>query len=1094
MTVVKPSLVIGVGGTGYWILSLLKRQLYINYGVKAQETDEIKFLLLDTLSEGTFEEYKEKNDDSIIAEYQVNRSEYIHLSEPPEGFFNWADDPEKYDIPRYRWFRRNILKQYVQEDARWKLREGAAQIRQFGRMAFFFNINKVAAAMNEKLSKIKMHAGSATIPVWIFGSFAGGTGSGMMMDVAMLAKLIQDEFNHSVQTIGGFVLPEVYSDKLTTSIAQGYAGIRELQRFTSKGTQSVHKAFENGKDHAGKVEFDSSHTFYHSKSIFDNMLFFNEECRNEEKRRGFFNKVVDGISILLDPKGSDTFLSSVINHTGDRLTSLSTCKIFIPTALYKKKFVYNYMSEKINRLFPVNEAGNILSVEDEIKKEAFKADIDNLFSKLAPYFLVLQGYINNDVEAEKYARKVLLDKPRDMLEKLLGIHEQGKYYTDPPFNPNDINDIQALFSDIYRDVTVPEVDKKNWEERKKIFKTELEGKYNNYKKIFDKSPDNKQRKTIKTKIVENFIAKIKTYLRDTTMDIREMYHTLKEMKRILKGEDENNPTAIIGILNVAARKVFDSREKEVDTHVIRGAERYNSSGPIKKLMGYNFSPLTEAMKAYKNEKMMELTFAQSRNILALIIEIHHRLIEFIERLEHALITKNNQISISGGSIKARYNEEVRQIDGILKAGVGYATSIGLKSNISNLKDKYEQHLQDMIFGDDAENIHFSIDFNGEQFIISYVNGDVRLSDDQEFFNDKNEKETLWDRVEYDMQRFVSEKIDLHAGIVNYLNWARKQYKEQGTQSQFGGDLLNSLTPASGDFIKLREIPEKLEGRLVYGDDNPILASELEDLRTGLGNNSNCKTVNDTFRGASSYHIDFGDKNSLVFLVSSNTVHPAQVDILNRMNATYCGEIQDSSGDWRPNVHHNYKAEWEIMDIEKSLPDVKDSGIHSLTHSSFYWVLEEAEIVDLFVSACAAGIIRMETGAVKQEFWICAPQGKTFQKNKDDDKVMCITDPDVTSDIFTALVKFVVEQKPFKKMRPYDFKTIKKMRDEAIIKQKNRDWDKIKSDFIKKDPYTIDIEHYNRGIPENEPELYEKHKNLFLARIFHYYLMENKKPY
>jgi hypothetical protein len=1090
MAIVKPSLVIGVGGTGYWILSLLKRQLYINYGVKAQETDEIKFLLLDTLSEGTFEEYKENNDDSIIAEYQVNRGEYIHLSEPPEGFFNWADDPEKYDIPKYRWFRRNILKQYVQEAARWKLREGAAQIRQFGRMAFFFNINKIAAAVNEKLSKIKRHAGSATIPVWIFGSFAGGTGAGMMMDVAMLAKLIQDEFNHSVQTIGGFVLPEVYSDKLTTSIAQGYAGIRELQRFTSKGTEKAHKAFENGKDHAGKVEFDSSHTFYHSQSIFDNMLFFNEECRNEEKRRGFFNKVVDGISILLDPKGSDTFLSAIINHTGDRLTSLSTYKIFIPTALYKKKFVYNYLDRKINTLFPVNEAGNILKVADDERKEAIKADIDNLFSKLAPYFLVLQQFINNDVEAEKYAVRALLEKPRDMMEKLLGFHEQGKYYTDPAFSPNDINDIHSLFGDIYQDVTVPELDKKNWKERKDIFKRELENTYNTYKKIFDKSPDNKKRENIKTKIAENFVAKVKTYFRGTNMNIREIYHTLKEMKRILKGEDENNPTAIIGILNVAARRVFDAREKEVDTKIIQGAEVYNSSGPVKKLLGYNFSALSGAMKAYKNEKMMELAFVQSKNILGLIIEIHNQLVEYIERLENALIAKNNEISISGSSVKAKYGEEVRQIDGILQAGVGYATSIGLKStNMDNLKEKYEKHLQTMIFGEDAENIRFNINFDGEQFAVKYVNGDTRFDDTQEFFNNKNEKETLWDRVEADMHRFVSEKMDLHAGIINYMNWAKKQYKEQGTQSQFGSDLLNSLTPAAHDFIKLRDVPENLEGRLVYGDDNAILADDIEDLRTELGNNSNCKTVNDTFRGASSYHIDFGDKNSLVFFVSSNTVHPSQIDILSRMNAKYCGEIQDASGDWRPGVHHNYKCEWEIMDIERTLPDVLDSGIHSLTHSSFYWVLEEAETVDLFVTGCAAGIIRKETGAVNQEFWICGPPAKTFFKNED--KVMCLTDPNETADLFTALVNFAVEKIPYKKKREYDFKVIKKMRDETILKQKNKDWDKIKSDFIKKDPFGIDIANYNREIEENDPDFYEKHRDLFLARIFRYYLVDKK---
>ncbi len=1090
MPIVKPSLVIGVGGTGYWILSLLKRQLYINYGLKANETDEIKFLLLDTLSEGTFEEYKEKNDDSIIAEYQVNRNEYIHLSEPPEGFFNWADDPEKYDIPRYKWFRRNILKQYVQEDARWKLREGAAQIRQFGRMAFFFNINKIASAMNEKLSKIKKQAGNATIPVWIFGSFAGGTGSGMMMDVAMLAKLIEEEFKHSVQTIGCFVLPGVYHDRLTSSVAQGYSGIRELQRFTSKGTEKVHKAYENGKDHAGKVEFDSAHVFSHSKSIFDNMLFFNEECSNEEKRHGFFNKVVDGISILLDPKGSDTFLSSIINHVGDRLTSLSTCKIFIPTALYKKKFVYNYLDRKINELFPVNEAGNILGLDNEEKKNSIKADINNLFSKLAPYFLILQQYINSDIEAEKYARKAMLEKPQDMLEKLLGIHEQGKYYNKPAFFPNDINDIQSLYNDIYQDVAIPEMDKKNWEERKKIFKSELEAKYNGYKKNFDKSSDNKKRENIKAKIAENFVAKVKTYLRETTMDIREIYFALKEMKRILKGEDENTAAAIIGILNVAAKRVFDAREKEVDIKVMQGAEMYNSSGPSKRLLGLEFSPLRESMNAYKNEKRMELAFAQSKSILSLIIDIHHQLVAYIERIENALVAKNNEISISGSSVKARYSNEVRQIDGILKAGIGYATSIGLKSNIiSNLKEKYEKYLEDMIFSDNAQNTRFTIDFDGEQFVNKYASGDVRYDDTQELFNEKNERETLWQRVEKDLHRYVAEKMDLHTGIISYLYWAKKQYKEQGTQSQFAGDLIHSLTPAAQDFIKLKAVPESLDGRLVYGDDNTVLSGDIEELRTALGNNSNCKTVSDTFRGASSYHVDFGDKNSLVFFVSSNTVHPSQIEILNRMNEKYCHEIHNNSGDWRPTVYHNYKCEWEIMGIEMSLPDVKDSGIHSLTHSSFYWVLEEADNVQLFVSACAAGIIRKETGAMKQEFWILGPTGKPYRNNED--KVMCLTDPDNTSDLFTALVKFAIEQKPFKKQRPFDFKEIKKMRDEAILKEKGKDWDKIKNEFIKKDPFALEIPKYNREIAEDDPDFYEKHKKLFLSRIFWYYLMEKK---
>ncbi|UCH94409.1 MAG: hypothetical protein JSV88_29635 [Candidatus Aminicenantes bacterium] len=1083
MPVVKPSLIIGVGGTGYWILSLLKRQLYINYGLKTNETDEVQFLLLDTLSEEIFDEYKNETDNSIIKEYQVDRSEYIHLSEPLEGFFNWADDPEKYSIPKYQWFRRDILKQYVQEQARWQLAEGAAQLRQFGRMAFFFNLNKIAAAINEKLQKIKRISGTAVIPVWIFGSYAGGTGAGMMMDVAMLAKVVQDEFNHKIQTIGGFVLPEVYSDKLTTSIAQGYAGIRELQRFTAKGTERFHKADEDGKDHTGKVEFDSGRIFYHSKSIFDNMLFFNEDCKNEEKRRGFFNKVVDGISILMDPKGSDTFLSSIINHTGDRLTSLSTYKIFIPTALYKKKYAYNYLTRKINELFPVNEAGSILELEDQDKRESLRTDIDTLFSSLAPYFLVLQKFINNDVEAEKYARQSLLEKPEDMLEKLLGMYEFRKYYTDPGFSPNDERDIEALYENIYKDIAVPEMDKKKWEEKKQVFQQELENKFNNYKKIFDKSPENTRRENIKAKIAANFLGKVKVFLRDRKLGIREMYYTFKQMKKVLKGEDENNPSAIIGILNVAARRVFDSRSKFVHTKVIESAEMYSNIRPIKKLVGYNFSGISTAMETFKADKEMELSYLQSRNILDLVIEIHHQLLAYIERMETGLINKNNQVSISGTSMKARYRDEVTKIDGILKAGVGYATSLGLKSNnISNLKEKYEEHLKTMIFSEDTENIRFSMEFDGENYIINYKHGDVQYRENQE--------ESLWDRIEKDIIQYIGEKMDLHAGIINYLGWARKQYRENQTESQFGNDLLNSLIPASQDFINLKKIPEKLDGRLVYGDTNPELDDEISDLLTALKNKSNCKIVNDTFRGAASYHIDFGDKDSLVFFVSSNTVHPSEIDILSRMGSQYKKEIQDGSGGWRTKVYHDYKCEWEIMGIESALPDVIDAGLFSLTHSSFYWVLEESENVEIFVTACAAGIIRKEVGATGQEYWICGPPGKNHRNHPDN--VMCLTDPDKTSDMFTALVRFAVDRKPFRKQRPFDFRSIKQMRDEAILKQKGKNWEKIKNEFLKKDPFNIGIANYNSEISEENPaEYYIKHRDLFLARIFQYYLMNKK---
>jgi hypothetical protein len=330
-------------------------------------------------------------------------------------------------------------------------------------------------------------------------------------------------------------------------------------------------------------------------------------------------------------------------------------------------------------------------------------------------------------------------------------------------------------------------------------------------------------------------------------------------------------------------------------------------------------------------------------------------------------------------------------------------------------------------------------------------------------------------------------MDLHAGIINYLIWAKKRYREDQTQDQFRSDLSNSFIPASQEFIQKNH--GELEGRLVYGDSNAKLDDDIAKLIDDLKGKSGCKNVSDTFRGASSFHIDFGDENSLIFFVSSNKVHPSEIEVLNRMNKKYVEEIQNPKGDWRPKVYHNYKCEWEMMEIEGALKKVRESGLHLLTHSSFYWVMEEAEAVELFVSACTAGVIRIEPGATGQKFWICGPPGKTHLKNED--KVICLTDPDKTSDIFTALVQFAILGKPFKKIQPIDFKSIKKMRDEAILKQKGKDWEKIKEKFIKDDPFDIAISDYNREISENDPERYIKHRDLFLARIFRYYLVDKE---
>ncbi|MCP4157380.1 MAG: hypothetical protein GY757_57245, partial [bacterium] len=215
MAVIKPSLVIGVGGSGYWILSLLKKQLYINYGIDVDNSKEVKFLLLDTLSENKFETEYQQHVESIGEKFAIKRNEYVHLSDMQDGFFKWANDERNYSEQRYSWLRRKHFIENFPAEADWTLTDGAAQKRQFGRMAFFFNKNKIKQAVTTLLKELRETARDSTIPVWIFGSFAGGTGSGMMLDTAILTKLVADQNNIKIRNIGGIVLPEVYHGKIS---------------------------------------------------------------------------------------------------------------------------------------------------------------------------------------------------------------------------------------------------------------------------------------------------------------------------------------------------------------------------------------------------------------------------------------------------------------------------------------------------------------------------------------------------------------------------------------------------------------------------------------------------------------------------------------------------------------------------------------------------------------------------------------------------------------------------------------------------------------------------------------------------------------
>ncbi len=103
------------------------------------------------------------------------------------------------------------------------LKSGAGQIRLFGRVAFFFNAEKIRAAIEKAINVIQLvdmanehfaplDDGSFDIDINIVASIAGGTGSGMFMDTAIACRdILKNGSNHINGRIRGFfVLPEIF--------------------------------------------------------------------------------------------------------------------------------------------------------------------------------------------------------------------------------------------------------------------------------------------------------------------------------------------------------------------------------------------------------------------------------------------------------------------------------------------------------------------------------------------------------------------------------------------------------------------------------------------------------------------------------------------------------------------------------------------------------------------------------------------------------------------------------------------------------------------------------------------------------------------
>jgi hypothetical protein len=224
---VSPTLVIGLGGTGVRILRQLKARIRHTFD---PVPGIIEFLALDTepCSNPPGEERIFEREFAYLGGYNAT-SILTNLAAFPHIEDWWVD-------------QRGIVDGTIHE--------GARQKRCVGRLSLYVRwgafrrlLDPKARAIRELLRKeetqqrgAEVDRATGRVKVFIIGSVCGGTGSGILLDVAFYVRSV---FGATVDIVGCFLLPSCFLPEIDSRPQQNriqanaYAALREINHFVS---------------------------------------------------------------------------------------------------------------------------------------------------------------------------------------------------------------------------------------------------------------------------------------------------------------------------------------------------------------------------------------------------------------------------------------------------------------------------------------------------------------------------------------------------------------------------------------------------------------------------------------------------------------------------------------------------------------------------------------------------------------------------------------------------------------------------------------------------------------------------------------------
>jgi len=395
----RPALVIGLGGTGQWVLTFLKKDL-LEIG-NGEMPPGVRLLAFDTTKHPSAKTghddggHKDPSDTRVRRAGTVelqDRIEFIHFGSDVSDL---VDEINQGQHPHLAWFKASDALRKLPRAA-FNADDGAGAIRHIGRLSFMKDVqsrttSRIISTIEKAFDRIEKDSKITVqnrLEIIIVSSLAGGTGAGILVDMAMICRAIaESRYTGNIVVRGFIITPRAFASGTmgqgNEMLARSFAAWRELDRMlvTSKeyGANVIRYSLNDPS-----LKLQSTHRLFDSTYIIDPMR-ENLPLDIGHPEDGLFPAVANVISAILDNTAGRVYSEQVINlsDTYFRLpltpthSAVGSYMMKVPVYYARQKFTYSLGKEVLDILLaPVlNDRQHVIGLADNKNAEVDQSKV-----------------------------------------------------------------------------------------------------------------------------------------------------------------------------------------------------------------------------------------------------------------------------------------------------------------------------------------------------------------------------------------------------------------------------------------------------------------------------------------------------------------------------------------------------------------------------------------------------------------------------------------------------------------------------------------------------------------------------------------------